>query len=177
MEEVIAGGMWPGWAILVIMLLGFISYMAFIYSVRGGGNAKMIGENAALKTENIAMLKEMLAHMKKPAPDMMEHTALPKEIAAGQAEIIRLLKAVVPAGMDAAGVPPPAAAAGDGGNRDVRIGALEDKMDRLLAEVEALKGGTGGTRRRAASAARRRDAADPDSAPCRAPLPPPPGPV
>ena len=116
MEEVIAGGMWPGWAILVIMSLGFISYMAFIYNVRGGGNAKMIGENAALKTENIAMLKEMLAHMKKPAPDMMEHTALLKEIAAGQAEIIRLLQAGAPAGAAAAGVQPSSAASGsDGG--------------------------------------------------------------
>ena len=113
MEEVIAGGLWPDWAILVIMMLGVISYIAYIYRLPGSGSWKTIVETDALEKENNAMLKEMLAYT-KPAPGMMEHTAMLKEIAAGQAEIIRLLEAVVPAGMAAAGVQSSAAARGNG---------------------------------------------------------------
>ena len=103
------------------MMLGVISYIAYIYRLPGSGSWKTIVETDALEKENNAMLKEMLAYT-KPAPGMMEHTAMLKEIAAGQAEIIRLLEAVVPAGMAAAGVQSPAAARGNG--RGIDIGGV-----------------------------------------------------
>ena len=88
------------------------------------------------------MLKEMLKGQKELAAELKENTA-------GQKEIIRLLKegALAGAPRAAAVVPPPAAAVGDGGNRDVRIEALGDEVERLREEVEALKAGAGDVRR------------------------------
>ena len=110
MEEVIAGWYWRDLLVpLCIMFTSIIGGMALDAWLSNGGNRKTIGENAAREKENNAMLKEMLAYMKKPAPGMVEDVAMLKEIAAGQAGIIRHLKAVVSAGAISAGVPPPAA--------------------------------------------------------------------
>ena len=134
MEEVIAGGLWanlselwtnsPAVPFLIVYTLGL--YLGLTALLRIGGNRKTIDDNTAV-------LKKIEAGMEAPV--------------AGQAEIIRFLKAGAPPGSAATGVQPPAAAIGDGGNRDARIEALGDEVERLRAEIEALKGGTSGTRR------------------------------
>ena len=127
-----AGGLWPEWVTpFTIITIGLISYTAFAAELFGGAITKKTID------DNTAVLKKIEAGMKEMSAGM-------DVLAAGQAEIIRFLKAGVPPGAAATGVPPPAAAVGDGGNRDVRIEALGDQVKRLRAEVEALKGGTGG---------------------------------
>ena len=89
------GGPWPDWATpFTIITVGLISYTALA--------AKLFGSAVSRKA-------------------IEDNTAMLKKIDAGQAEIIRLLKAGAPAGAAAAGVQPSAAASanGRGGDNDL----------------------------------------------------------
>ena len=100
------GGPWPDWATpFTIITVGLISYTALA--------AKLFGSAVSRKAieDNTAMLKKMSAGI--------------SALAAGQAEITRLLKAGAPAGATAAGVQPSSAASGNddgggGGDSDVQ---------------------------------------------------------